>query len=115
MRYLLLICIEAPGSPTALGRDDAPEVTDVEPWVEDLDGRGVRLIGSRTRPASDATTVRVRKGEVLLTDGPFAETKELMVGFDVIECADLDEAIEIASRHPVAHSGMVEVRPFWEE
>ena len=57
--------------------------------------------------------MRLRDGEVLLTDGPFAETKEQILGFDVIECADLDEALEIAAKHPVAKYGMVEVRPFW--
>ena len=77
--------------------------------------RGVRLTGDRVRAASDATTVRVRGGETLLTDGPFAETKEQMAGFDIIECADLDEAIEVAAKHPMAKLGMVEVRPFWTE
>jgi hypothetical protein len=52
---------------------------------------------------------------VLVSDGPFAETKEQIAGFDVLECADLDEAIEVASRHPVARIGTVEVRPFWQE
>ena len=64
-------------------------------------------------PPEDATTVRVRDGKLLLTDGPFVETKELICGFDVIECRDLDEAIEVASKHPMASFGMVEVRPFW--
>ena len=54
------------------------------------------------RPPSAATTVRVRDGELLLTDGPFAETKEVIVGFDILECADLDEAIEVAAAHPMA-------------
>ena len=107
MRYLLMICVDEPFAPE--------DVDDVEPWVADLDRRGVRLFGNRVRPGSDATTVRVRSGEVLLTDGPYAETKEQMAGFDIIECADLDEAIEIASRHPIAKVGMIEVRPFWTE
>ncbi len=75
--------------------------------------RGVRLTGDRVRAASDATTVRVRGDETLVTDGPFAETKEQMGGFDIVECADLDEAIEVAAKHPMARLGMVEVRPFW--
>ena len=49
----------------------------------------------------------------MLTDGPFAETKEQIAGYDVLDCADLDEAIEIASKHPVAAFGMLELRPFW--
>jgi hypothetical protein len=84
-------------------------------WVREMDGRGVRLLGARLRPGRDATTVRVRDGEVLLSDGPFAETKEQIGGFDLIECENLDEAIEIASKHPSARFGWVEVRPLWEE
>ena len=79
-----------------------------------MDGSGVRLMGDQLRPASDATTVRVRDGEVLLADGPFAETKEQIAGFDIIECADLDQALEVAARHPVARFGTIEVRPFWQ-
>jgi hypothetical protein len=52
---------------------------------------------------------------VVLSDGPFAETKEQIAGYDVIDCEDLDEAIEVASKHPVARFGTIEVRPFWEE
>ncbi|HEV2932511.1 MAG TPA: YciI family protein, partial [Streptosporangiaceae bacterium] len=70
--------------------------------------------GHQLRPVSDASSVRVRDGEVLVADGPFAETKEQIAGFDIIEAADLDEAIEVASRHPVASYGTVEVRPFEE-
>src|SRR5215210_8679843 len=79
------------------------------------DGSSGRAAGRhRLRPASDATTVRVRGEEVLLSDGPFAETREQMGGYDLIECENLDDAIEIASRHPVAKSGAIEVRPLWE-
>lgn len=108
MKYLLLICTEGDGA----GSADPGGLT-IEEWLAEVEGK--RLIGERVRPSSDATTVRVRGGETLLVDGPYAETKEQMAGFDVIECADLDEAIEIASRHPVARSGMVEVRPFWAD
>jgi hypothetical protein len=83
--------------------------------MKEMEGRGVRILGNRLRPATDATTVRVRDGETLITDGPYVETKEQMGGFDVIECADLDEAVEIASKHPIARLGMIEVRPFWQE
>ena len=97
--------------------DSEPDVTGtapaVEDWAADVDGRGVRLIGDRLRPAEDATTVRVRAGELLVTDGPFTESKEWIVGFDVLECADLDAAIEIASKHPMAYAGRLELRPFW--
>ena len=71
-------------------------------WVEEMDGRGVRLLGRELDLPETAATVRVRDGETLVTDGPFAETKEFMAGFDVLECADLDEAIEVAAKCPVA-------------
>ena len=56
----------------------------------------------------------MRHGDVLISDGPFAETKEQMVGYDLLECANLDEAIEIASKHPLARRGAMELRPFSE-
>jgi hypothetical protein len=78
-----------------------------------MESRSIRLTGDRLRPPSDATTVRVRDGETLVTDGPFVETKEYVGGFDIIDCANLDEAIEVASKHPIAKFGMIELRPFW--
>ena len=69
------------------------------------------LHGHRLRDVSDATSVRIRDRELLVSDGPFAETKEQVGGYDVIDCADLDEAIEIASKHPSAWYGTTEVRP----
>ena len=68
---------------------------DIDEWVDEMDGRNVRQLGELLAPSSDATTVRVRDGKMLLTDGPFAETKEQICGFDIIECADLDEAIDV--------------------
>jgi len=79
-----------------------------------MERRGVRVLGQRLRSVSDSTTVRVREGEVLVSDGPFAETKEQIGGFDILDCADLDEAIEVASKHPAASFGTLELRPFWE-
>jgi hypothetical protein len=73
--------------------------------------RGVTLHGDRLRSVDDATTVQVRDQEILVSDGPFAETKEQIAGYDVIDCADLDEAIEIAAKHPTAWLGTIEVRP----
>ncbi|WP_394554449.1 YciI family protein [Agromyces sp. MMS24-JH15] len=90
----------------------APEDDDIGAWVADLVARDVSEYGERLRPPQDATTVRIRRGELLVTDGPFTEAKEAIGGFDVIVAADLDEAIEVASRHPAARFGEVEVRPF---
>jgi hypothetical protein len=106
MRYLFLICV----SPDV---ELTPERMDVGPWLAEMADRGVRLAGDRIRPNSDATTVRVRDGELLVCDGPFAETREHIGGYSVIECADLDEAVEIASKHPIARYGTIDIRPIW--
>ncbi|MEC3978595.1 YciI family protein [Amycolatopsis sp. H20-H5] len=113
MRYLMLICgTESPDTPVDLEEDLDEDTTD---WAAEMGRRGVREQGSRLRPTSTATTIRTENGELLVSDGPFAETKEQILGFDLIECADLDEAIEVASRHPVVKSlgGTIEVRPLW--
>jgi len=111
MKYLLLICgdenLELDAATTAQLNADA------ERWVEKTGP--VRLEGHRLRPSTSATSIRVRGGEVLATDGPFAETKEQMGGFDILECDSLEQAIQIAAAHPVAQFGTVEVRPFYEE
>jgi hypothetical protein len=86
----------------------------IDAWDAEMEERGVLVGGARLRTISHATTVRTRNGEVLISDGPFAETKEQIAGYTVIECADLDEAIEVASRHPTAKLGTFELRPFWE-
>ena len=57
--------------------------------------------------------MRIRSGETLITDGPFTESREVIAGYDILECADLDEAIEVASKHPMARFGRIEIRPFW--
>lgn len=108
MKYMLLVC----GDDTA----DASGMAPVEPWVEELGAeRGVRLHGHRLRLPAEAVTVRVRDGEVLRTDGPFAETKEYVAGFDILECDTMEEAIEAAAKHPVASIGAMEVRAFWDD
>ena len=111
MKYMLLVCTDPSVVLTDEQKAGIPAAT--EAWVEEMDGAGIRLTGDALQPVSDATTVRVRHSEVLLADGPFAETKEQIAGFDIIECADLDQAIEVASKHPVASFGTIEVRPFW--
>jgi hypothetical protein len=106
MKYLMFVCTDTePDTDT----DDAP---DIDVWVAENDASGRRLEGSALAPTAAATTVRVRNGELLVTDGPFAETKEVIVGYDLLECADLDEAIEVARAHPMAWTGRLELRPF---
>ena len=113
MKYMMLVCAD---EATELSPEEAGQIDGAaDTWVEEMTRRGIRLTGQRLRPVGDATTVQVRGGEVLVADGPFAETKEQIAGYDIIDCADLDEAIEVASRHPVARFGKIEVRPFWVE
>ena len=113
MKYLLLAFVDEAieRSPEEAAATDEHVVS----WVGEMGGRGVRLLGSRLRPVSDATTVQARGAELLISDGPFAETKEQLAGFEVLECADLDEAIEVASRHPAAVLGTVGLTPCWAE
>jgi hypothetical protein len=108
IQYLMLVCTD----PAVDAREFA-RIEPVDPWVAETNGRGVRRYGSELEPPASARTVRVRESRAIVTDGPFAETKEQIAGFDVLECADLDEAIEVASRHPMARLGILEVRPFW--
>ncbi|MET7685998.1 YciI family protein [Streptomyces sp. NPDC005423] len=113
MKYALLICTPVDGeelSPWQIADD--PRFAS---YIDEVRSRDIVRGGARLRPPSDATTVRVRGDEVLLTDGPFVESKEYVAGIDIVEVADLDEAISLASRHPAALAGgSVEVRPVWE-
>jgi hypothetical protein len=108
MKYVAFIW--ADGMPTqrvlAVMRREMPV------WAEEMDRRGVRLLGRELDLPETAATVRVRDGETLVTDGPFAETKEFVAGFGVNECADLDEAIEVAAKCPVSWFQAIEIRPF---
>ena len=110
LRYLLMPCLD--GIPES---DEVEEQLHARPGGlgEMVDARGVRVLGGPLAPPSTATTVRVRDGETLLTDGPFVETKEYLGGIDILSCETMDEALELAQSHPLARFHMVEVRPFW--
>jgi hypothetical protein len=109
MRYALLICTEEAANAAMSPDEISAEMAGYMAFGEEVGTNGVRL-----RPTTDATTVRVREGEVLTSDGPFAETKEQMGGWYLVECADLDEAIDVASKIPGARHGSIEVRPVWD-
>ena len=111
MKYMLIHCIDEAAERSGDTERRVPAAPSIESWLFEMEGRGVLLHGDRLRNVSDATTVQVRSQELLVSDGPFAETKEQVGGYDVIECADLDEAIEVASKHPTAWYGTIEVRP----
>jgi hypothetical protein len=111
VKYMLIHCIDEAAERGADPARRVPGAPSVESWIFEMEGRGVLVHGDRLRYVTDATTVRVRSQELLVSDGPFAETKEQIAGYDVIDCADLDEAIEVASKHPTAWYGTIEVRP----
>jgi hypothetical protein len=106
MKYMLFVTAD-PAAPVPA------EIGDIEEWLSSV--KDVRVDGDRLQAVSAATTVRSRNGGPVVTDGPFAETKEQIAGYDVIDVADLDEAIAIAARHPVAAWGAIEIRPFWTD
>ncbi len=114
MKYLMFVCWDAERM-NAQTEPDAPptESADSFPWLDDAQARGVWVTGDQLAPPRRARTVRVRGGKALVTDGPFAETKEAIGGFDILECGSLEEAVEIAAAHPLAQTGTIEVRPLW--
>ncbi|WP_028799566.1 YciI family protein [Streptomyces sp. 142MFCol3.1] len=113
MKYVLFACTPVDGA------EQGPAETTRDPrftaYSDAVRGHGVTRGGARLRPPADATTVRVRGDQVLIDDGPFTRSEQYVAGFDIVEAADLDEAIALASRHPAAlDGGAVEVRPVWE-
>lgn len=107
MRFLMLVCrdtvpVPAPGAPAGQA---------VEEWVTTMDGRGVRVAGGELGPEAEAVAVRVRDGRRQVADGAFLETKGALLGFDLLECQDLAEAIDVAAAHPIASRCVLEIRP----
>ena len=119
MKYLMLVCwdterMDAQVEPEASAAEEAEEAEEESfPWLDDLQARGLWVMGDQLAPPRRARTVRVRDGKQLVSDGPFADTKEAVGGFDILECGSLEEAVEIAAAHPVAQLGTIEVRPLW--
>jgi hypothetical protein len=105
MQFLMLVCRDTEPVPPA------EAIPDIEEWVTTTTDSGQRLTGERLSPQAEARTVRVRRGQLRVIDGPYVETKEILAGFDLLECADMDEAIRVAAAHPMAHLGVLEIRP----
>ena len=114
MRYLLLIytseLTDAPVPPD----EQAAEYAAYDAFTRDITDRGLFEAGEALQPVSTATTVRVTDGRTVTTDGPFAETKEVLGGFYLIKAATLEEAVAVAARIPAATRGSIEVRPISE-
>ena len=110
MRYLLLIYTE---EPTEMPPADviAAQTEAYDAFTNEVRDRGLLEAGEALHPTTSATTVRVRDGQTVTTDGPFAETKEALGGFYLISAKDLDEAIELAAKIPGAVHGSIEIRP----
>jgi hypothetical protein len=110
MHYMLLIygCEDRP-EPGDPGFEEA--LTRVNAFVDECRRRGAFVAGDPLRPVSTATTVRVRDGKTMVTDGPYAETHEHLGGYYIFECRNLDEALELAALCPMAQTGSIEVRP----
>jgi hypothetical protein len=114
MRYALLIYADENSAADWTEEERQAEMVAYGEFSKEVANRGIMLGGEPLQPSTTATTVRLRDGEILSTDGPFAETKEVLGGFYVVECKDLDEAIEVAAKIPTAGHGSIEVRPLME-
>jgi hypothetical protein len=115
MKYMLLIYHDEQGWNTITEAERQQIYLEYRKLRGELESRGQFLSGSELQPITTATTVRVRDGKELVTDGPFAETHEQLGGYFLIEAKDLDEATGIASRIPSARTGAIEVRPLVEQ
>lgn len=114
MQYLLLIYLPEGAAPSAASDGAmATELGDYAAFTAESRRRGQFIAGEALEPTSTATSVRIRDGQTIVTDGPFAETKEALGGFYLLECHDLDEAIEMAAKIPAARRGTIEIRPIW--
>jgi len=112
MRYLLLCCIEEKRWEKIPESQRNGIMREYGELLQSLDTSGQHLASAQLQSSSTATTVRGRNGKPVITDGPFAETKEQLGGYHLVECKDLDEAISIAKRIPtIPYGGTVEVRP----
>jgi hypothetical protein len=110
MQYLLLIYS---AESDEAKQDQAQVMSEYGAFTQGIVQSGAFKAADRLRPVADATTVRIRDGKTLTTDGPFAETREQLGGYYLVEAKDLDEAIAIAAKVPTATYGSIEVRPVW--
>jgi hypothetical protein len=114
MRYILLIYSSEAEEEKRTQEENEAVYGAYFAFSEEVRQRGVYQTGDALQPTSMATTVRVRENKTMTTDGPFAETKEQLGGFYILDCANLDEAIELAAKIPSAMDGSIEIRPIME-
>ncbi len=113
MKYLMLMYADESIAPKFSQEEQQTVMHAWQAYMQEASTAGVLIDNNGLLPATNATTVRVRNGKSLTTDGPFAETHEQLGGFSVLECKDLDEAIRWAGKIPTAKYGAVEIRPLW--
>ena|SRR5687768_8293248 len=114
MRYLLLIGSDNQNAPPPTAAEGQAMVQAHGRVADALRAAGKMVVADRLRPTSDGARVRAKNGHAQVTDGPFAETKEVLGGFYLIECDSKEEAIEWAKKLPARAGGFVEVRPIWQ-
>jgi hypothetical protein len=114
MKYLLALIGDESGMANRTPEAQRESMRAWDSYTQELIDAGAHLGGEGLQPSATATTVKLSEsgGDPVVTDGPFAETKEQLAGFYVLDCKDLDEAIEVASKHPLARRGAMELRPF---
>jgi hypothetical protein len=113
MQYLLMIYRNEAEMNAMSAAEGQKMMKEYETFTQSIIQSGNFKAGDRLQPVSTATTVRVRDGKILTTDGPFAETREQLGGYYLVEAKDLDTALGIAARIPGARVGSIEVRPIW--
>ncbi|HQQ63850.1 MAG TPA: YciI family protein [Pseudomonadales bacterium] len=109
MQYLLIISHDEHFAPTEQLFED------IAAWNAAMERRGAFVYGNPLRPPCDARTIRVREGKTVVTDGPFADSKEKMCAYVLLDCSSMDEATAAAAHHPMASAATIEVRPVWNE
>jgi hypothetical protein len=114
MRYMLLICSDEKVEAAVPEAEMSAIVQGHMRFAEELRKTGKMVLGERLRPEADASRIRLKAGQRQVIDGPFAETKEVLGGFYVIECDDKQEAVEWAKKIPLRPDSFVEVRPVWK-
>jgi hypothetical protein len=112
MQFLMFVCRD-PEIP--FGPEDRASIgSKVQAWVAEMEQRGVRVLGEVLEPVDEGTRVRVRDGETLVDAGAQPQAGIAPSGFNLLRCADLEEAIEVSAKHPVARFGLIELRPIAE-
>ncbi|HLY26313.1 MAG TPA: YciI family protein [Aggregatilineales bacterium] len=114
MRYMFLIYTSEAADANATPAERDQSMKDYDAFGKEAEGRGLLKAGDALHPTTTATTLRVRDGKALTTDGPYAETKEQLGGFYILNCKDINEALEMGGKIPGAKYGFIEIRPIME-